>query len=113
MILYHKTHWEYAQSILENGFEDGRGYYHTASLHSGVWFYGRPSLGGADGSGFDAELKVTVSLSERDLDQYKWDDPVVGEAEWLIPAEVIKRHGKVELFDRLEEPPWVNQEPQK
>ena len=44
MHLYHAS--EHAEAILEQGFVDGDGFYHSGRLHRGVWLFDRSAEGG-------------------------------------------------------------------
>jgi hypothetical protein len=92
MILYHRTYQERAAAILRDGFHDSTGRYLTDEDHTGVWFSDRPDCGMPTG---DVLLEIFMSLPEAELAGYEWIEEGKGYREWLIPATVVNKYGKI------------------
>jgi hypothetical protein len=90
MRLYHRTTKAAAEAILRDGFRNGRGSYLTAQEHEGVWVSDQP-LDANEGAGGSALL--SVEIPEDVVAQYEWAEVGRGFREFLVPAEVVNRHG--------------------
>lgn len=97
MILYHRTSTEAATAILREGFRDATGRYMTDRLHSGVWLSDNPLDVNGGGRGGEALLRISLKLSKKRLAEYEWVEEGKEYREWLIPSELVKGVGTVEL----------------
>jgi hypothetical protein len=104
--LYHRTDRAAAEVILRKGFRDNTNYYMTAHLHTGVWLSNVP-LDENEGAHGDYLLRVSLDISESELARYEWIEEGKGYREFLIPAELVNGHCKVEIEDICTEPGWV------
>jgi hypothetical protein len=95
MILFHRTTEEAAASILRNGFKDATGRYGTTQDWTGVWVSNIPlraGLGGAEGNAF---LRIALRAHAAKLSEFEWVEKGKGYREWLIPAVLLNKYGKV------------------
>lgn len=89
--LFHATTQENACKILETGFADGGRERYQNRWYSGVWLS-------------DVKLKelwpvmLLVSLPEELVRQYELPSDHHGYRRWLVPAEIINRHGTTVAF---------------
>ena len=85
-------------AILVEGFRDGSGGYGTARKFSGVWLSDSP-LSVNEGAEGDTVLMVSFSIPLSALADYEWIEEGKGYREWLVPAEVIRRHATVSIVE--------------
>jgi hypothetical protein len=97
MRLFHRTYA--ATEILRDGFRDGQGSYMTDAIRTGVWLSAVP-LDLKEGAAGDAVLEVHLP------DALALECEVVEEGkpyrEFLIPADVLNRHGRTRLLSEEE-----------
>ena len=99
MRLYHRTNRDAARTILTAGFRDAWGYYLTEQLWYGVWLSDRPSDADA-GTAPEVLLAVDLDVPDEDLAEYAWVFNLrTGYREFLLPADLINRHGKVLVLE--------------
>jgi len=113
VVLYHWTTRERAQAILAEGFKDSEGAYGMSFEESGepvalrgVWLSDLP-LGHDQFGGFEQDtlLRVTLSVGEEAIAAHEpIEEGRKGYREWVLPAELVNRHGVVEIIDANEEP---------
>ncbi len=99
MELYHRTTQERAEKILSGGFRDGRGRYGVlgaVSEYSGVWVSDVP-LDVNEGAEGDVLFRIHLDLPEDDLAYYEWVEDGKCYREWLVPADVLNGHGRLEV----------------
>lgn len=77
-----------AESILGDGFRDGRGHYLTDREFSGVWLSDRP-LDANEGVPGEALLRVELACTESEIADFEWIEEGNGYREWLIPAAFV------------------------
>jgi hypothetical protein len=92
--LFHVTTATAAAAILAEGFRDGSGGYGTIGKFTGVWLSDSP-LDVNEGAEGDTVLMVSFSIPLSALADYEWIEEGKGYREWLVPAEVIRRHATV------------------
>lgn len=98
---FHRTKPEVAASILAGGFEDGVGHYLASGpLHRGVWLSNVPldCDEGAHGA-----MLLTVKIAPRYLKRYEWVEEGKPYREFLVPARIINRHGRIRRVSAAEE----------
>src|SRR5262245_27120271 len=101
--LYHRTRSESAEVILREGFKAGIGAYITVNERTGVWLSNVPlHIVDLSPSG-PTLLRVTLSLTEADIEQFEWVEDGKLYREWLIPAEVINTNSIIEMLDEAAE----------
>jgi hypothetical protein len=97
MRLFHRT--SAADEILRNGFRDGQGSYMTDAILSGVWLSAVP-LDFNEGAAGDAVLEVQLpDALALEYEVVEEDKPY---REFLIPADVLNRHGQTRLLSEEE-----------
>jgi hypothetical protein len=89
MHLYHAS--EHAEAILEQGFVDGDGFYHSGRLYRGVWLFDRPAEGGKDSTAADSST-VVVDIPDDLALRHEWLEEDRGYRQFLIPAELLNRY---------------------
>jgi len=99
LLFYHRTTNKNAQSILVEGFRDGRDRYMTDREFEGVWMSLYP-FDGNEGAFGDAVLEIRISLSADELDFYEWVEEGKRDREWLIPAALLNSKAVVRLVDK-------------
>ena len=92
MRFYHRTSQRAAGAILAHGFRDGQGTYLTRQLHRGVWLSDRP-LNVTEGPAGEALLLVEIPV--RLVRPYERVEEGKPYREFLVPAELVNRHGRV------------------
>lgn len=94
MILYHRT--PAAKDIMEKGFKDSESNYLTNRKWSGVWLSDRPldSNEGAKGN-----QVLTVEIPDEVISEYEWVNEGFTYREFLVPAELVNRYDKPEMFE--------------
>ncbi len=70
------------------------GAYLTACKWLGVWVSDRPLDEDEGGSG---DTLLEISLPSGLLDPWEWSDPGQNYREWLVPAELLNRHGVIKI----------------
>ena len=98
IVLFHRTTEEGASAILDAGFRDATGNYLTSQEWTGVWFSNVP-LDVNEGAKGDVLLKVSLSLTERDIAPYEWIEEGKPYREWLVPAALVNPAAQVEIVD--------------
>ena len=95
MIVYHRTSAESADLILRDGLQDARDKYMTDREFEGVWISDRP-LDANEGVWGDVLLRIDLSgLTADDLADFEWVEDGKPHREWLVPADLLNRSGKV------------------
>ena len=99
--LFHVTSTADTEAILKDGFQDGHSHYLTDSEWEGVWLIDNPDLR----PDFDADqvvLQVDLELDESELiHEYEWVGERKPYREFLLPAELVNRLGKVQIAPSL------------
>jgi hypothetical protein len=95
VVLYHHTSIDNARAILCDGFRDSAGFFLNTRTWTGVWFSSIPT------STEDGEVVLTVKLDidEQELARWEWSGEGRDYREWLIPADIVNRRGKIQLTD--------------
>ncbi len=96
VVFYHRTHRRAAEAIVKSGFRDSTGYYMTDARLAGVWLSEVP-LDLNEGAGGDVLLRVSMRLSEEELDYYEVKEEGKHYREWLFPASMLNTRGKVSV----------------
>jgi hypothetical protein len=87
MNVYHRT--DEAEEILENGFQDGTGYYMTGGAFSGVFVSDRPLDPNEGAIGHEViEIGIPSSL----FTDYEWEEVGKPYREALIPAAELNAY---------------------
>lgn len=94
VLVCHCTTREAAEAILVDGFRDGTGSYMTDRTWSGVWLSDVP-LDANEGAGGDALLAVELDLPAAELGGYEWPEEGKPYREFLVPAAVVNRVGRI------------------
>ena len=94
MRVYHTTYAP--DAILAQGFKDGRGYYLTDRLWTGLWLSDRP-LDSKEGAKDDVVLAMDIPMKVLKL--YEWVEEGKGYREFLFPAEIVNQYGPPRLFE--------------
>jgi hypothetical protein len=89
MQLYHVS--DHAEAILEQGFVDGDGFYHSSRLHRGVWLFDRPEEGGEEAAGTDSRT-VVVDIPDDLALRHEWLEEDRDYRQFLIPAGLVNRY---------------------
>jgi hypothetical protein len=93
-IFFHRTTRVAALQILDDGFQDGTGYYLTDRKHRGVWLSDRPLDINEEARG-DELLAVVIGLSDAEVTEYEWVEEGKTYREWLFPAEILNVRASV------------------
>jgi len=88
MRLFHRTH--HADAILREGFRDGEGSYMTDAILRGVWLSEFPF---DVNEGAEGNQLLQIDLPEEVAAQYEVIEEGRPYREFLVPAEVLNRHG--------------------
>ncbi len=102
MKLYHRTTDQAAASILDQGFQDATGGYLTTHEYTGVWFSDMP-LDATNRTRGDVLLEVILDVGDDVLGRYEWVEEGKRDREFLVPAEVVNRHGTVRVILDVDE----------
>jgi hypothetical protein len=102
MILFHRTSKLAADGILANGFRDGEGTYLTTNAYRGVWLSAVP-LDENEGAVGDVLLEVDLNLTDTELREWEWEEALKPYREFLIPAKIVNKRGRVRVVD-VDEP---------
>jgi hypothetical protein len=65
--LYHRTDENIARKIIDGGFRDGKGYYMTPRLYSGVWVSDQP-LDENEGANGNALIRIELAKDEHEIE---------------------------------------------
>src|ERR671916_1840771 len=87
MRLFHVS--DHAELILEEGFEDGRGFYREGKLHRGVWLFDKPTEEGPDQPGM--ARTVVLDVPDEVALRYEWLEEGSHQRRFLIPARILNR----------------------
>jgi hypothetical protein len=90
MKVYHRTIASVAQVILNEGAHDAEGTYGTDRIWRGFWLADQ-ILDANEGAFGDHVLEYEIPESE--LTKYEWIEEGKGYREFLVPADVVNRHG--------------------
>jgi hypothetical protein len=102
MKLYHRTTDQAAAAILDQGFQDATAAYMTTHDYTGVWLSDMP-IDANEGAVGDVLLEVTLNVGNEVLGRYEWVEEGKRYREFLVPAEVVNRHGTVRVVAGDEE----------
>ena len=102
MIVYHRTNDVAAKAILREGFRDRRGKYMMEIEVEGVFVSNIP-LDANEGAKGRALLRITLPLTESDLEYYELVEDGKPYREWVVPAALLDQ-GRIELWDDTDEP---------
>jgi|SoimicmetaTmtLMB_FD_contig_31_5853584_length_519_multi_1_in_0_out_0_2 hypothetical protein len=94
--LYHRTDENIARKIIDGGFRDGKGYYMTPRLYSGVWVSDQP-LDENEGANGNALIRIELAKDEHEIEFFEWIEDGKPYREWLIPAALLNEFGKIEI----------------
>ena len=97
LTLYHCTTEVGARQILAVGFRDHTARYLTDREWTGVWLSDRP-LQNTEGASGDTVLQIEIAAEI--LVPYEWIQEDKPYREWIVPAAVLNKDGKVKLADR-------------
>ncbi len=89
MRLYHVS--DHAELILDEGFQDGPGFYRGGKLHRGVWMFGEPTEETLDGPPTSARTVVVV-VPDEVAARYEWVEEESEQRKFLIPARVLNAY---------------------
>ena len=98
MKLFHRTHS--ADAILKEGFRDTAGTYGTGQVFQGVWLSKTP-LDVNEGAAGDTLL--VINIPEEVVAEYEWIEEGKPYREFLLPAEIVNRHGPPRIVSQEEE----------
>lgn len=101
-VFYHRTSVDAAKAILRDGFKDSTGHYGTDITLTGVWLSMVP-LDGNEAAEGDALLRVTLPLSEEELDFYEVKEEGKTYREWIFPAKLLNARSTISRVPRSEE----------
>jgi ribulose bisphosphate carboxylase small subunit len=88
MRLYHVS--DHVEAILEQGFEDGAGFYRSDKMHRGVWLFDRPV---EDGREREADARtVVVEVPDGLAARHEWIEENGEFRRFLIPARTVNRY---------------------
>src|SRR5262245_8840384 len=96
LTLFHRTARTTAERILRSGFRDTTARYLTDREWSGVWVADRP-LDNSEGA--SGEALVQVEIAEEILTDYEWIEEGKPYREWLVPADILNKYGRIELVE--------------
>jgi hypothetical protein len=91
---FHNTTEEAAAFILRDGSRDATGTYLTSQEWTGVWVSDVP-LDSNEGAKGNVLLCVSLVLPDAVLSDFEWIEEGKPYREWLIPAALLNKHGKV------------------
>jgi len=96
LTVFHRTTRTAAEQILRSGFRDTTARYLTDREWSGVWVADRP-LDNSEGASGEALLQVEIA--EEILTSYEWIEEGKPYREWLVPADILNKHGQIKLAE--------------
>ena len=91
-VYFHRTSTGNADRILTGGFENGAGGYLTRNEYRGVWISTVPL---DINDGLDGDTLLTIEISETEVAPFEWREAEKRYREFLVPSEILNRHGKV------------------
>ncbi|MFQ5550893.1 MAG: hypothetical protein ACE5FJ_06620 [Gemmatimonadales bacterium] len=101
--LFHRTTIGEARTIVRRGFIDKQWDLGTIETKSedpvsvtGVWFSGRP-LGHDEGVEGDAQLEVSLELSDEDMEPFELHGILHDARFWVAPADLINGRAHVRI----------------
>ena len=94
LTLYHCTTEAAARQILAVGFRDHMDRYLTDREWTGVWLSDRP-LNNTEGASGDTVLQIEIA--DEILTPYEWVQEGKSYREWIVPAAVLNKDGRVTL----------------
>ena len=95
-IFYHRTTRRSAEAILRDGFRDAVGKCVADRVLRGVWLEDAP-LDCNVGANDSHLLKVTLALSDEEMDAYECKRNGCSYREWLVPAAILNDKATVEI----------------
>jgi hypothetical protein len=96
LLVFHRTTQTAADQILRSGFRDHTARYLTDREWTGVWVSDR-ALDNSEGA--SGETLLQIEVAEPFIAAYEWIKEGKPYREWLIPAAVLNKAGKVKLAD--------------
>ena len=94
LTLYHCTSESAARQILAVGFRDHMDRYLTDREWTGVWLSDRP-MNNTEGASGDTVLQIEIA--DEILTPYEWVEEGKSYREWIVPAAVLNKDGRVTL----------------
>jgi hypothetical protein len=94
LTLYHCTSEAAARQILAVGFRDHMDRYLTDREWTGVWLSDRP-MNNTEGASGDTVLQIEIA--DEILTPYEWVEEGKSYREWIVPAAVLNKDGRVTL----------------
>lgn len=91
MKFFHTTWAHAADSIEAAGFRDGEGTYGTSNVYAGVWVADK--VLGINEHGGDVDTILVLEIPEAELVEFEWVEDGKPYREFLVPAELLNRHG--------------------
>lgn len=88
MRLYHVS--DQAGLILEQGFEDGAGFYRSGKMYRGVWLFDRPVEDDEERAG--DPRTVVVDIPDDLALRHEWLEEKGEYRRFLLPARIINRY---------------------
>lgn len=98
---YHRTRRKAARAILRRGFKDATGTHLTAQLWTGVWVANVPL---DSNEGAKSGSLLAVDIQAKYVRRHEWKERGKGYREFLVPAKILNKYGKVsEIAEEAEE----------
>jgi hypothetical protein len=104
ILAYHRTSIGDGRSIVKHGFEDREWDFGLTEPETGeprtlkgVWLSDRP-LEHEEGVAGDAQLEVTLYLSEEELRPYRIEGVVWDSRLWVVPADFVNSNSSVRIL---------------
>jgi hypothetical protein len=90
--LFHGTTRASAAKIRAEGFRDGTGTYMTSMTFRGTWLSDRPL---DENEGACSQAYFEVEIESALVEPYEWIEKGKPYREFLVPARIINKHGKM------------------